>query len=666
MNPLIRQEGICDPHIHIFENKAYLYATCDNNVPHKEGFEMTKWKIFSSEDLIHWTLEDTEYPENFYCGPIDQCWAVDAAEKNGKYYWYYSNRFYAVGVGVSDNPGGPFKEALGHPLISEDTPPAGVKKWDPCVFVDDDGSAYLIAGSCFPREQTLSQGGGRDEYVMAKLNEDMISLAEPLRYVPYLGNPNGEDKVSIHKENGRYYLTHSSYYGVSDNVYGPYVQRGNTLSNIDHGCFFTYHGQTYQATGGMDNPNRCFRASFLCCCHYRDNGDIVIDQVPMAYGVGQYDSSWEKIEAEWFFDCHSAKKQERTDGGFEMELKEGGWLAFPNTCHLEENTVFDLAYSGEGTLEVHADAPDGPVLGKIHLENGKSRASCTLTNEEGHCNVYLVLAQGSAAIDFFSFGADQYRCAAEAARSLPLGNAKIVDLPGAAADRALALDEPGDGASILLDGGPGGNVETFIRICARENTRLTLAPEGGIPVTLILPDTDGELRSFPTSLPLAPGVNRVEVKLEEGAALLDSVRTRQPRSIYRSYPAANGRIYPFGNGCWDGLAQPLWSREAWSGRMVSHLTSPGFRVSVHVDGGEQGGRQGLQIRHRLDSDTPVEARIELNGGLGGRLTFTRDTPACLPVELRPGDNELTLTILTETQPGLTLDAFSIVPPEKGK
>ena len=27
MNPIIFRQGVCDPHVHIFEGKAYLYAT---------------------------------------------------------------------------------------------------------------------------------------------------------------------------------------------------------------------------------------------------------------------------------------------------------------------------------------------------------------------------------------------------------------------------------------------------------------------------------------------------------------------------------------------------------------------------------------------------------------------------------------------------------------
>ena len=108
MNPLIYRKGACDPHIHIFEGKAYLYATHD--APgYTDQFCMEDWQIWSSDDLIDWKLERTVYPEEFYCGRLDQCWAVDAAYKDGKYYLYFSTGDWGVGVGVSEHPAGPFR-----------------------------------------------------------------------------------------------------------------------------------------------------------------------------------------------------------------------------------------------------------------------------------------------------------------------------------------------------------------------------------------------------------------------------------------------------------------------------------------------------------------------------------------------------------------------------
>ncbi|MBY8854490.1 family 43 glycosylhydrolase, partial [Saccharothrix sp. MB29] len=68
-------------------------------------------------------------------------WAGQAVERNGRFYWYVpvvnraTNRM-AIGVGVSDSPTGPFRDALGRPLVENG-------EIDPSVFIDDNGQAYL-------------------------------------------------------------------------------------------------------------------------------------------------------------------------------------------------------------------------------------------------------------------------------------------------------------------------------------------------------------------------------------------------------------------------------------------------------------------------------------------------------------------------------------------
>ena len=65
MNPIIWRQGVCDPHVHVFQNKVYLYAThdapCESN-----NFRMQDWQIWSSDDLVNWKLERTLYPGDFY------------------------------------------------------------------------------------------------------------------------------------------------------------------------------------------------------------------------------------------------------------------------------------------------------------------------------------------------------------------------------------------------------------------------------------------------------------------------------------------------------------------------------------------------------------------------------------------------------------------------
>jgi hypothetical protein len=73
-------------------------------------------------------------------------------ERDGKFYWYLpvqkaSGNSMSIGVMVGDSPLGPFKDALGHPLIDNTTANHSSFDIDPTVLVDDDGQAYIYWGS---------------------------------------------------------------------------------------------------------------------------------------------------------------------------------------------------------------------------------------------------------------------------------------------------------------------------------------------------------------------------------------------------------------------------------------------------------------------------------------------------------------------------------------
>ena len=88
-------------------------------------------------------------------------WAGQAVERNGKFYWYVpiavrSTGRMAIGVAVADSPTGPFRDAIGRPLVD-------TNEIDPTVFIDDDGQAYLYWGN--------------PNLWYVKLNADMISTS---------------------------------------------------------------------------------------------------------------------------------------------------------------------------------------------------------------------------------------------------------------------------------------------------------------------------------------------------------------------------------------------------------------------------------------------------------------------------------------------------------
>ena len=224
-NPIILNKGANDPHIRIIDGKAYLSASHDKSADNKQ-FIMEDWWLWSSDDLVNWKLEYILKPEETYIGePFQGCWATDIVKRNGKWYWYFSERNQQAGVMVGDSPSGPWKDPLGRPLLSSDMTPT--HEYDMGIFKDEKGDFYIVFGVW--------------EFYIAKLNEDMISLAEKPRKIT-INNPRGpynqyglnkekptDDKPFLHAYNGKFYLSWGCFYAMSDNVYGPYEFTGSII-----------------------------------------------------------------------------------------------------------------------------------------------------------------------------------------------------------------------------------------------------------------------------------------------------------------------------------------------------------------------------------------------------------------------------------------------------
>ena len=69
-NPVVLNTSIADPHIHIFNGTAYMYAGRDRD-PIALHFEIcrTLVHVWSSPDLVDWTHETPIEPGQTYIGP---------------------------------------------------------------------------------------------------------------------------------------------------------------------------------------------------------------------------------------------------------------------------------------------------------------------------------------------------------------------------------------------------------------------------------------------------------------------------------------------------------------------------------------------------------------------------------------------------------------------
>jgi beta-xylosidase len=200
-----------DPDIRVFGDTYYVYPTSD-----KPNWQTTDFSVWSSKDLIQWKNEGIILDVAHDLGWANiKAWAPTATERNGKFYFYFvANE--QIGVATADKPTGPFKDALGKPLITRNqfkTFPI-----DPFVFTDTTGQPYLYFGN--------------SRLLVVKLGADMVSLSgQPTDLTPNDPAQPFREGVVVFKRKGFYYFMWSvddansdNYrvaYGISKSPFGP-------------------------------------------------------------------------------------------------------------------------------------------------------------------------------------------------------------------------------------------------------------------------------------------------------------------------------------------------------------------------------------------------------------------------------------------------------------
>ena len=408
-NPLIKGIGMSDPHIRVFNDTIYLFTGHDSH-PDDKTWVMRDWRVFSSTDLINWKLATTISPKyNYMPDSTTDCWAGDAATRNGKYYFYFSDQKRSVGVMQAEHPGGKYTDALGKPLVAP--------MHDPTILVDDDKNKtpYLVYGD--------KEGGG---YHIARLNNDMISLSEKPRPIVIEGEawknaPTWMDKNYLFKHQDTYYLSWGRDYAISKNICGPYicagsVGKGHNLNEFAHGSFFNWKGQFYHIWTYYIRPGYKYRECIISYCHMTNDGKIVTDtgflDKHFETGVGQYDASWDKIEAEWFTAASEISKKDNTNGGFAVgDIENNDYLIFPNIKGLSGKSAieFKAIANSSVTIEIRNNSPEGELLATINMKPSKSATGfenirCNLPKMADNQNLCFVFkGKGKNLIQFDSF-----------------------------------------------------------------------------------------------------------------------------------------------------------------------------------------------------------------------------------------------------------------------
>lgn len=318
-------------------------------------------------------------------------------------------RGFSIGVAVADHPEGPF--------VPEGKPIEGFSGIDPNPFIDKDGQAYLYwsMGNIF----------------VAKLKDIMLELdGEPIvvKEMPEKGLKEGP---YMFERNGIYYMTYPHVennierikYAKGDNPMGPFTFAGVIMDESPLGCWtnhqsiIEYDDQWYLFYHQNELSPNFDKSRSICIDSLFFNEDGSIQKVePTKRGVGIC-SARSKIQIDRY--------SQKSDDGTRVELLDTlntfkGWKAVfeikgsliqYNTVDFGtkklKNVQANVKSELGGTIEIHLNSADGPMLSKIVIPEGtdwsniKSRIK---KSNPGIHNLVLVLkSDDPVEIDWIRF-----------------------------------------------------------------------------------------------------------------------------------------------------------------------------------------------------------------------------------------------------------------------
>ncbi len=421
-DPIIQTSFTADPAPLVHDGVVYLYTghDDDNAPPGQSRFLMRDWLCYSSTDMVNWTDHGTFASLKTFPWAVQEndAWASHVIERNGKFYFYASVSVpgwpkNVIAVAVADHPLGPFKDALGHPLIDKKT-----GYIDPAAFIDDDGQAYLYWGN--------------PHLWYVKLNEDMISYSGDIMQDPTRPD-NYQEGPWVFKRDGWYYLVYASTccpegigYAMSDSPTGPwdykgYIMRPDRRSTGNHPGVIEYKGKWYvfgfnfKLNFALTDQHHERRS--VCVAEMKFNPDGTIQQLPWweeADSVTQIGTlnPYVRTEAETINWSSGVKTEPCSEGGMNVcNIENGDYIRVKGVDFGKGAASFEarVASGSEGGhIEIRLGSPTGKLAGTCVVpgtggwQDWKT-VSCAVDGAEGVHDVFYVFTGGEGLLMNFDW-----------------------------------------------------------------------------------------------------------------------------------------------------------------------------------------------------------------------------------------------------------------------
>jgi arabinoxylan arabinofuranohydrolase len=424
-NPIVQTIYTADPAPLVFNGRVYLYTGHDEDA--STNFTMREWRVYSSADMVNWTDHGSPMSLATFSWATANAWAGQVIARNGKFYWYVpvtsrATGTFAIGVGVSNSPTGPFSDALGHALV-------GNGEIDPTVFIDDGGQAYLYWGN--PR------------LWFVRLNTDMISFSGSPTQIPLTtagfgtrtGNPSRptlfEEGPWVYKRNGLYYNVFAAEccsefigYSTAPGPTGPWTYRGTVMprqggSFTNHPGVIDFNGNSYffYHNGALPGGGGFTRSVAVEQFSYRADGTIPTMTMTTtgAPQVGTL-NPYVRQEAETIAWESGVETEPSSEGGMDVGFIENGdYVKVKGAAFGAGAASFTArvaSASNGGRIELRLDGVNGALVGTCTVPGTGgwqtwTTVSCPVTGATGTHDLYLRFAGGSGFllnVNWWQFG----------------------------------------------------------------------------------------------------------------------------------------------------------------------------------------------------------------------------------------------------------------------
>lgn len=429
-NPIIGTMFTPDPAPYVHGDTVYLFA--DHDEDDAQYFKMKDWLLYSTTDMVNWTYLGAPISTATFkwAKQGDNAWASQAIERNGKWYWYIcaedtTSHLHGIGVAVADRPEGPYKDALGKPLV-----PGNWGYIDPSVFIDDDGQAYLFWGN--------------NGLWYAKLNEDMVSLGSEVTPVKGLMDSESfgplvmkmdyqenrrkmktgyEEGPWVTKRNGIYYLVYAAggvpehmAYSTSKSIDGPWKYQGRIMDEAEgsftiHGGSIEFKGRNFMFyhNGKGINGGGFRRATAIEEFDYTDDGKIPF--IPFTKeGVVTPTANldpYKRVEAETMAESYGLKT-DRSAGSehYVTSIHNGDWIRlravdFGDKKQSRVKAAVKNVKDKDAVIEFMVDSLGNKPMAIVPVTKSGEIEAEVLKNVEGVHDVYILFRGGDG--EMFDF-----------------------------------------------------------------------------------------------------------------------------------------------------------------------------------------------------------------------------------------------------------------------